>query len=314
MIETPSGAPGAAAFDPVAIRREVGALGSDVTPEIMERSRARYARFHESEPYEGVTVLRDLSYGPHPRQRLDLFAAAPAPGGVDRQRQVLVFLHGGGFVAGDKYRPGTPYHDNVALWAVHHGYLGVNMTYRLAPESHWPSGSEDIAAVLHWLRASGPEHGAAADRVVLLGTSAGAAHIASFLSSPSSDAEAATVAGAVLVAGAYDFTTFENEGLHDYLGTDRSLDGERSPLAGLLSTPVPTLFVLGEFEPEQAERQTFELISAHSRRHGRWPKFVRLLGHNHFTATDHLNTPDDSLGQQLQLFLSGLVGDGSSNE
>lgn len=304
MIESPPAT--APTFDPVAIRRQIAAIGSDVTPEIMERSRALYAPFHETEPYRGVTVLRDRSYGTHPRQRLDLFLPAPGAASDEKRRPALVFLHGGGFVAGDKHHPGSPYHDNVALWAVHHGLIGVNMTYRLAPDAQWPSGCEDIAAAVTWLRSFGTEHGVDPDRLVLIGTSAGAAHVASFLSVPDTQAEAATVSAAVLVSGAYDFATFGHDALRDYLGPDRSRYSEYSPLPRLLDTPVPILVVLAEFEPDQAEKQAFALISAYADRHGRWPSFVRLLGHNHFTATDHMNTPDATLGQQLQLFLGGL--------
>ena len=50
------------------------------------------------------------------------------------------------FVAGDKSAPGTPYHDNVALWAARSGMVGVTMNYRLAPEHRWPSGAEDVGA------------------------------------------------------------------------------------------------------------------------------------------------------------------------
>ena len=49
-------------------------------------------------------------------------------------------VHGGGFVRGDKYQPGTPAYDLVGAWAVRHGWVGVNMTYRYAPEVQWPAG------------------------------------------------------------------------------------------------------------------------------------------------------------------------------
>ena len=46
-----------------------------------------------------------------------------------------MFVHGGGFVAGDKHTPGTPRYELVGAWAARHGWVGVTMTHRLAPES-----------------------------------------------------------------------------------------------------------------------------------------------------------------------------------
>ncbi len=41
----------------------------------------------------------------------------------------------GAFVAGNRRTgPGSPFYDNVMLWAIHNGRIGVNMTYRLAPK------------------------------------------------------------------------------------------------------------------------------------------------------------------------------------
>jgi triacylglycerol lipase len=129
-------------FDPVSLARRVSGLGRESSPEALAASQEIYTPFHEPEPYRDVLVERDLAYGSHARNRLDVYrsdtAADPAP--------ALLFVHGGGFVSGDKKRPGTPYQDNVALWAVRHGLVGVNMTYRLAPEHRWPAGAEDVAA------------------------------------------------------------------------------------------------------------------------------------------------------------------------
>src|ERR1700759_5391266 len=105
-------------------------LGEQIVPAAIEGTEKLYAPYHEREPYQSVKVSRDQAYGTDARHLLDVFA--PQPGGAPRP--VLLFVHGGGFVAGDKHRPGSPYQDNVALWAVRHGMVGVNMTYRLAPQ------------------------------------------------------------------------------------------------------------------------------------------------------------------------------------
>ena len=37
------------------------------------------------------------------------------------------------------------------LWAVNNGFIGVNATYRLAPQSPYPAGAEEIAAIVAWV-------------------------------------------------------------------------------------------------------------------------------------------------------------------
>lgn len=269
-----------------AMATRVAELGSEVSPEVMAASHALYAPLHEREPYHGVRVGRDVAYGPHPRQRLDVFE----PAGEPARRPVVVFVHGGGFVGGDKHRPESPYHDNVALWAVRHDMVGVLVTYRLAPEFGWPAGREDVAAALAWVRENLPGR-----PIHLMGTSAGAVHVASYLVCPDHEPPAS----ASLLSGAYDLPAFDHERLRPYFGDGPARYAELSPLPGLVGSDVPTLFTVAEFDPPAAHRQALALVTAYHDRHGRWPAFAYLAGHNHFTTTAALNTPDDSLGRHL---------------
>src|SRR5690349_17622655 len=75
-------------------------LGRVIDP---PKTAALYAPLQQKEPYQGVKVERDLKYGPADRHLLDVFtpeAAGPA-------RPVLIYIHGGGFVAGNKRAPGS---------------------------------------------------------------------------------------------------------------------------------------------------------------------------------------------------------------
>ena len=94
-------------------------------------------------------------------------------------RPVLIFIHGGAFVGGNKRTsPTSPLYDNVMLWAVQNGFVGVNATYRLAPQSPYPAGAEDIAAVVALVASKIGERGGDPARVYLMGHSAGAVHVA----------------------------------------------------------------------------------------------------------------------------------------
>src|SRR5690242_17292720 len=66
-----------------------------------------YGPVLECAPKGGISVTRDIAYGPHARQVLDLFV----PSGV-ADAPVVVFVHGGVFVRGDK-RVSSEVYDNV---------------------------------------------------------------------------------------------------------------------------------------------------------------------------------------------------------
>ena len=70
------------------------------------------------------------------------------------------FVHGGAFTAGNKRGPNaSPFYDNIMLWAVKNGFVGVNTTYRLAPQSPWPAAAEDLAAAVKWVAENAASRG-----------------------------------------------------------------------------------------------------------------------------------------------------------
>ncbi len=281
------------------IVERIRALGREILPAV-PGSQAVYAGQHEAEPYVGVEVRRDERYGPHERNRLDVFTAP----GADVARPIFVFVHGGGFVMGDKHLPGSPYLDNIALWAARHGLVGINITYRLAPESKFPSGAEDVAAAVRWAHQNGKSFGGDPDRIFVMGTSAGAVHVADFIAHDQFAAERAGVKGAILLSGVYDLTLDGGPVSDAYYGEDRSRLKQSSPIDGLVASPIPQLFVLTEFDPEQFQKQALNLVTKWVGRHGIWPDFIRLMGHNHLTSTFHFNTDDDYLGVQVLNFIA----------
>ena len=275
-------------------------LGREIMPAVPS-SQALYAPRHEMEPYQGVTVLRDAQYGPHERHRLDVFTPDDSKG----PRPVFLFVHGGGFVGGDKKHPGSPYLDNVALWAARHGLVGVNITYRLAPDFTFPAGSQDLASAVRWVREHAAEIGADPARIFVMGTSAGAVHVAVYLANAQFAGERQGVAGGIMLSGVYDLESLGGDGMSkSYFREDESRYGAMSPLPGLLASKIPLMFVLTEHDPPMFEQQALRLVQAWFERHGQWPELVRLMAHNHLTSTFHLNTDDEVLGDQMLAFIA----------
>ena len=62
------------------------------------KTAAIYVPLQEKEPYSGVKIERDVKYGAADRNRLDIFM----PETASSPRPVLIFVHGGAFVSGDK--------------------------------------------------------------------------------------------------------------------------------------------------------------------------------------------------------------------
>ena len=82
---------------------------------------------------------------------------------------VLVFFHGGGFIAGD-----LDTHDGTCRQhAVGADVVVVSVDYRLAPEHPYPAAIDDAWAATRWVAEHGDELDADASRLALAGDSAG---------------------------------------------------------------------------------------------------------------------------------------------
>lgn len=274
---------------PADMAAKVKAIGPVIDP---PKTAVIYTPLQQEEPYPGVRVLRDQEYGPDPRHRLDLFipekVATPAP--------VLMFVHGGGFIRGSKRTPGTPFYDNIMLAAARAGLIGVNATYRLAPEHRWPAGAEDVGDAVRWVRENIAAHGGDPKHVTLVGHSAGAVHVASYLAFPEHhDAGGASVARAVLISGLYDFARMKKPGPPEqaYFG-DKAGSAEVSSLQGLSKSKVPLMVAYAELDPppfiEQAKVLHSALCAA-----GRCPRLLYLPGHSHMSEVYSINTADTSV-------------------
>ena len=88
------------------------------------------------------------------------------PGG---SRDLLVYLHGGGFVIGDLETHDEPCRVLCLRAATH----VLSVEYRLAPEHPFPAGLRDAAAALGWARENAKSLGAEPGRVSIGGDSAG---------------------------------------------------------------------------------------------------------------------------------------------
>ena len=283
------------------------ALDPQFNPAQIAATRELYAPLVPMPDARECTVHRDLAYGPDARHNLDVFApVAPSAS----PRTVFVYVHGGGFVQGDKGAADAPFFNNLGVWAVRQGYVGVNLTYRLAPAHPWPAGSADLDAAITWLRQTISQYGGDPQRIVLCGQSAGAVHVAGYLAGHGrASAAPPPLAAAILLSGIYDLTALKDSPMQlAYYGPDRSLDAARSTLDALATTTVPCLFTVSENDPPEFQLQAARVVQARMARRGVWPPYLYLIGHNHVSGIMQVGSATDTLGPQLAQFIA--VGPG----
>jgi acetyl esterase/lipase len=268
--------------------------------------RALLTPYHEAEPYAALRVVRDERYGPDARHQLDIFAPAES----SAARPVVLFVHGGAYVGGDKRTPGTPYNDNVGVWAARNGFIGVTMTYRLAPAFQYPAGAADVGSAVEWLRANIAPHGGDPFAITLLGQSAGATHVACYGARPDLHARPdGGVNGIVLMSGSYEFAAAAPHVLA-YFGNDAEARAGASPIDGLVASGLPVMISISEFDAPGAHRQSWNLARAFFERQGRWPNVLYLPHHNHVSQIAHLNASgieDHLLSDRLADFVTSCA-------
>ena len=267
-----------------------------------------YAPLLARQPKEGVRVHADQRYGAHERHTLDIYE--PATPSVT-PRPVLVCVHGGGFIRGDKAAKA-----NAGYCFARQGIVTVTPNYRLAPESRWPSGPQDVAAVVRWLAEHVGRFGGDPRRVVLMGESAGASHVAAavLLRRFGMDVKAG-VRGAILASGPYHarlerlarapFGVDTPDPRNDaYFGTDDvAALSACSIVEQVDAEPLPLLISYAERDLLQMQVQAGELFARLTARHGYTPELLCVRDHNHFSQTVALNTGDDSLAAPVADFV-----------
>lgn len=130
---------------------------------------ARTLIYNTNAPKVGA-VFRNVPYAlDDSKQRMDIVCPAG-----DSRRPIIVFIHGGGWVSGNK--------DNylrLCKCYAREGYVVFSINYRLAPRFPFPLPLHDIALAIEWIVLHASEYQGDPTRLVLAGDSAGA-HMAAW--------------------------------------------------------------------------------------------------------------------------------------
>lgn len=108
------------------------------------------------------------SYGDHPAQRLDVYSPQDASE-VQEPVPVVIYIHGGGWSAGDKSDVPGPLVNLLTAT----GYAVASINYRLTGQARFPAQLRDTRAAIAYLRSHASALGVDPDQIVLSGDSAG---------------------------------------------------------------------------------------------------------------------------------------------
>jgi acetyl esterase/lipase len=257
---------------------------------------------NELVPDDTYRRTSDLAYGPHPRQRLDVYqptrGARPAP--------VVVFFYGGSWRAGAR---GDYLFVGEALAS--RGCIAVIADYRLYPEIRFPSFVDDSARAVGWTQAQALALGGDPARVYVMGHSAGAYNAAMVAFDPSylatAGAPAQRIAGFVGLAGPYDFLPLESRLLREIFGWPDT-PPETQPIRFVTRAAPPALLITAERDGSVNPGNSVRL-AARLREAGR-PVQERVYGQlDHRTVVGALAAPLRDLAPVLD-DVAGFIGTG----
>ena len=248
-------------------------------------------------------TARDVPYGPSARQVVDVYR--PESG---EHHPILVFVHGGAFVRGDKEQ--TPWiYANVTTEFARHGYLAFNVEYRLASEAPWPGGAEDVRDAVQWVVENAHRWGGDPSRILLMGHSAACAHCATAAWDSRVRPETGLPVQAIALISPRVVADIRPDnpnahGVRAYYGDDPAVYKDREPIDKVRADAPPTLVALAEYENPLLDFYALDLVhrlaDIADKEKGPMPRVIQLLDHNHVSIVAQFNTPFNELGDPVR--------------
>lgn len=253
------------------------------------------------------------SQGPGAAQQvLDVYAPANA-----RNAPVVVFVHGGEWLKGDKaevsFKP---------KFLNEQGIVFVSVNYRLSGVARHPAQVDDVAAAVRWLRDHVTDHGGDPRNIVLLGHSAGTHLVTLVALDPRPLAKVgltpADLCGVVSWSGsAFDLVAKHEEGgemakyIEQAFGAAESGLRDASPAMHVGAAKALPRFLFaspGQTTRSKARDAAQDMVDRLRAVNAR-AEAVVLAGKTHFTANHELGMPNG--GEELGAVLLGFVRGGN---
>ena len=240
-----------------------------------------------------MPVLEDLAYGESEWEKLDLFTAAPSA-------PLLVFIHGGYWQGGDKRDVSF-----VAAPFVRAGVAVALINYGLAPDTPIEAMLAQTARAVRWLHANAAAHGVDAQRIHLMGHSAGGHLASTMLAHTAETADVSRlVRSATAISGLFDLAPLIATSWNMALRLDERRAALLSPARLERNSDAPLLTLVGADETDGFRQQAASIEQS-------WSS-VRCLpwvtGKHHYNVLDIFDEPGNPwLGELLDV-VAGIRG------
>ncbi len=261
---------------------------------------------------DGCREVKDVAYwegddfdtGKH---RLDVYVPAG-----EGPHPVVVFVHGGGWILGDRQQPGG----NYALLGrrlANQGVVAMVISYRLAPWSRHPAQIRDTSRALAWALQHAPEYAGDPSSVFAMGHSAGAHLVALAACDPKWlrewGASPSQLAGVIGVSGPYDVEHLGNAMfiggplVFPTFGQDKNVWRDVMPARHLKeSRPPPFLVAWADGDPEILRRDARRFVAALEEAHVPVQTYETTFDDHLSVITDFADS-GNALGERVLQFV-----------
>ena len=185
--------------------------------------------------------LTSIAYGDDARQKLDIYLPKQ---NADGGSTVLIFFHGGSWHDGEREGYGF-----LGRAFAARGFVTVIADYRKAPSVRFPAFVQDTASAIAWVHANISKYDGDADRIFIMGHSAGA-HIAMMTALDpqwlaANNLTPNVIKGVIGLAGPYDFLPLTSDSSKIALGQWPNLT-ETQPITYARGDAPPLLLLTGD--------------------------------------------------------------------
>jgi len=201
-------------------------------------------------------LYRGTGEDPKNKDRLDIYRPktdAPAP--------VVMFVHGGGLVQGDKQL-----YARLGEYLSAQGFVAVVPNHRLSPDVSHPAHVEDIVAAFAWVHANVARHGGDPSRILVMGHSAGAYLAALMGMDPRYLAKhgltASSIRAVVPISGFFHVERIAVERPKTVWGSERATWLEASPARYVRRDVPPMLLLYAQNDTKERRQESLDLAAA----------------------------------------------------
>jgi arylformamidase len=240
---------------------------------------------------EKYAFIKDLQYGNHPREYLDIFSSNTP------NAKVLVFIHGGYWQMFDK----TKFHF-VAEAFLPHRVTTVLINYPLAPAATMDEMVASCCKAMLWLQQNLAAFNANANEVYIAGHSAGAHLAAMIMCTQWVNELQNAIKGICLLSGLFNLIPIQLSYRNEALQMNKEMAIRNSPVELVPTHPCPLLVATGAAETEEFKDQSRELYN--NCKNKATVELLELQGLNHFSILDSL-VDENALLYKTMLKLMG---------